>query len=142
MKHYVEPLEISENRLGPDDHAVGETLNMMGFLQAKNRRIGRCSRITLGRTSNTKVARGQNKSFQNAKNIGNVHREKQDCDLSMECYEECLRIRRAELGNGHEKVADALIALGNAMCDLEFDEEAMDSFKEGTSNEQVNTFPM
>jgi tetratricopeptide (TPR) repeat protein len=64
------------------------------------------------------------------KNIGNVHREKAELELAIECYEECLRIRRAQLGPDHEKVADGLIAMGNILNDMQRNEEAMQSYQE------------
>ena len=70
------------------------------------------------------------------KNIGNVHREKAEHELAIECYEECLRIRRSELGDLHEKVADALIAMGNVQSDMELADEAMRSYREGMQNGQ------
>ena len=54
----------------------------------------------------------------------------QELELAIECYEECLRIRRAELGLDHEKVADALIAMGNIHSDMQRTEEAMQSYQE------------
>merc|ERR1712113_479929 len=63
------------------------------------------------------------------KNIGNVHREKEELELAIECYKECLRIRRAEPGL-EEKVADALIAMGNIQSDMQRTEEAMQSYQE------------
>ena len=58
-------------------------------------------------------------------------REKQEHELAMDYFEECLHIRRTELGNDHEKVADALIAMGNVQSDMGKTREAMQSYKEG-----------
>jgi tetratricopeptide (TPR) repeat protein len=63
--------------------------------------------------------------------------EKQEFALALECYEACLRIQRAELGDGNEKVADALIAMGNVQSDLDWAQEALDSYKEALAIRNV-----
>ena len=135
-----ESLSIRKFQLGDDSKEVGDTLNMMGFLQAKRGELDDALALLWDALRIRKLQDDNIKVSETLNNIGNVHREKQEYDLSIECYEECLRIRRAELGDGHEKVADALIALGNVQSDLEYNEEAMDSFKEGTLNTPVIEF--
>jgi tetratricopeptide (TPR) repeat protein len=61
------------------------------------------------------------------KNIGNVHREKHEPELAVECYEESLRTRLTELGTDHEKVADAL--MGNVESDMQHTDDAMRSYQ-------------
>jgi tetratricopeptide (TPR) repeat protein len=126
-----ESLSIRKFQLGDDAKDVGDTLNMMGFLQAKRGEHDDALSLLWDALRIRKLQGDNVKVSETLNNIGNVHREKQEYDLSIECYEECLRIRRAELGDEHEKVADALIALGNVQSDLEYNEEAMDSYKEG-----------
>merc|ERR1712048_1215088 len=64
------------------------------------------------------------------KNIGDVHKKEDRFDLATECYDECLRIRRHELGNSNEQVADALVAMGKVQQEMERFEEAKQNFKE------------
>ena len=135
-----ESLSIRKFQLGDDSKEVGDTLNMMGFLQAKRGEWDDALALLWDALRIRKLQEDNIKVSETLNNIGNVHREKQEYDLSIECYEECLRIRRAELGDGHEKVADALIALGNVQSDLEYNEEAMDSFKEGSWSSLASLF--
>lgn len=65
-----------------------------------------------------------------------MHREKQDHKMAVECYEECLRIRRTELGDDHEKVWQgqtllSRFAIGNIRSDMEMTEDAMRAYDEG-----------
>ena len=71
-----------------------------------------------------------------------MHREKAEHELAIECYEECLRIRRSELGDLHEKVADALIAMGNVQSDMELADEAMRSYREGKCLARLRPWPV
>lgn len=128
-----ESLSIRKFQFGDDAKDVGDTLNMMGFLQAKRGELDDALSLLWDALRIRKLHEDHVKVSETLNNIGNVHREKQEYDLAIECYEECLRIRRAELGDEHEKVADALIAMGNVQSDLDYTEEAMDSYKEGTT---------
>lgn len=126
-----ESLSIRKFQLGDDAKEVGDTLNMMGFLQAKRGELDDALSLLWDALRIRKLQDDHIKVSETLNNIGNVHREKQEFDLSLECYEECARIRRAELGDSSEKVADALIAIGNVQSDMDFTEDAMDSYKEG-----------
>lgn len=128
-----ESLSIRKFQLGDDAKDVGDTLNMMGFLQAKRGELDDALSLLWDSLRIRKLLSDHVKVSETLNNIGNVHREKQEFDLAIECYEECLRIRRAELGDEHEKVADALIAKGIVQSDMEYNDEAMDSYKEGTT---------
>jgi tetratricopeptide (TPR) repeat protein len=105
---------------------------MMGFLQAKRGELDDALSLLWDALRIRKLQQDNVKVSETLNNIGNVHREKQEYELAIECYEECLRIRRAELGNESAKVADALIAMGNVQSDMDYTDDAMDSYKEGT----------
>lgn len=130
LQCFEEALTIRKARLGADAKEVGDTLNMMGFLQAKRGELDSALTLLWDALRIRKTHKDDVKVSETLKNIGNVHREKQEHELAVECYEECLRIRRSELGDDHEKVADALIAIGNVRSDMENIEEAMRAYKE------------
>lgn len=114
----------------PRHHRVGDTLNLIGFLKAKR---GDSEEALLMLWEALKIRKKQEDNINASEtlyNIGNVHREKQDHKVAIQCYEECLRIRRAELGDEHEKVADSLIALGNVYGDMKKNEEAMQAYQD------------
>ena len=71
------------------------------------------------------------KEAETLKNIGNVHRERNEFELALEHYDDCLSIRIAELGRDNECVADALMSLGNVKSDMELHEDALSTYKEG-----------
>ena len=127
---FEESLSIRRFQLGEDSKEVGDTLNMMGFLKAKRGELDDALTLLWDALRIRKLQEDHVKVSETLKNIGNVHREKQEQELAVECYEECLRIRRAELGTEHEKVADALIAMGNVQSDMERLDEAMRSYQE------------
>ena len=127
---FEESLSIRRFQLGEDSKEVGDTLNMMGFLKAKRGELDDALTLLWDALRIRKLQEDHVKVSETLKNIGNVHREKQEQELAVECYEECLRIRRAELGPEHEKVADALIAMGNVQSDMERTDEAMRSYQE------------
>uniref|UniRef100_A0A7S1UWN8 NB-ARC domain-containing protein n=1 Tax=Grammatophora oceanica TaxID=210454 RepID=A0A7S1UWN8_9STRA len=130
LQCFEEALSIRRARLGEEAKEVGDTLNMMGFLQAKRGELDSALTLLWDALRIRKTHKDDVKVSETLKNIGNVHREKQEHDLAVECYEECLRIRRSELGDDHEKVADALIAIGNVRSDLEQIEQAMEAYNE------------
>ena len=102
---FEESLNIRKVQLGLEAKEVGDTLNMMGFLQAKRGELDDALSLLWDALKIRKLQEDHVKVSETLKNIGNVHREKQEHGLAIECYEECLRIRRSELGDGHEKVA-------------------------------------
>jgi tetratricopeptide (TPR) repeat protein len=128
---FEESLNIRKVQLGLDAKEVGDTLNMMGFLQAKRGELDDALSLLWDALRIRKLQDDHVKVSETLKNIGNVHREKQEHELAIECYEECLRIRRSELGDVHEKVADSLIAMGNVQSDMELADDAMRSYREG-----------
>ena len=130
LQCFEETLAIRKARLGDDAKEVGDTLNMMGFLQAKRGELDSALTLLWDALRIRKTHKDDVKVSETLKNIGNVHREKQEHELAVECYEEGLRIRRSELGDDHEKVADALIAIGNVRSDMENIDEAMRAYKE------------
>lgn len=103
---------------------------MMGFLKAKRGDLEEALTILWDALRIRKKHKDKIKVSETLNNIGNVHREKEDYNVAVQCYQECLRIRRAELGDRHEKVADSLIALGNVYGDMKKTEEGMQAYQE------------
>jgi len=130
---FEESLAIRKSQLGPDAKEVGVTLNMMGFLQAKRGELDDALPLLWGALRIRKLQEDHVKVSDTLKHIGDVHRKKQEHELAMECYKECLRIRQSELGDGHKKVADALVAMGNVQSEMELADEAMRCYQEGGS---------
>jgi tetratricopeptide (TPR) repeat protein len=131
LQCFEEALSIRQYQLGDDAKEVGDTLNMMGFLQAQRGELDEALSLLWDALRIRKLLNDRIKVSETLKNIGNVHREKQEYELAIECYEECLRIRRSELGDDHEKVADALIAIGNVQSDVGNSDDAMRSYEDG-----------
>jgi len=131
LECFEESLSIRQFQLGEDAKEVGDTLNIMGFLMAQTGELEEALALLWDALRIRKLREDHIKVSETLKNIGNVHREKREYELAIECYEECLRIRRAELGDDHEKVADALIAMGNAQGDLGSNNDAMRSYEGG-----------
>ena len=127
---FEESLRIRKAQLGESAKEVGDTLNMMGFLQAQRGELDSALTFLLEALRIRKLDNSDVKISETLKNIGNVHREKLDHELAIECYEECLRIRRRELGDDHGKVADTLIAIGNVCSDMEHVDDAIRVYHE------------
>jgi len=130
LQCFEEALSIRKYNLGDDAKEVGDTLNMMGYLQAQQGELNDAISLLWEALRIRKLHEDPVKVSETLKNIGNVHREKQEFELAVECYDEVLRIRRTELGDNHEKLADALVAMGNVQGDMNSNEEAMESYKE------------
>jgi len=129
---FVEALSIRRFQIGEDSIEVGDTLNMMGFLKAKRGELDDALTLLWDALRIRKLQDDHMKVSETLKNIGNVHREKEELELALECYEESLRIRRIELGQDHEKVADVLVAIGNAYSENPLHtQQAKTAFQEG-----------
>lgn len=127
-------LEIRKAQLGLKSEEVGDTLNMMGFLQAKRGDLEQSLLLLENALSIRKALGEEVKAAETLQNLGDTHRENHEFDQAVESYSECLQIRRFELGDDHEKVADSLMAMGLALADMEYNEEAMRSYKEGKAS--------
>eukprot|EP00536_Pseudo-nitzschia_multiseries_P008540 jgi/Psemu1/198330/e_gw1.217.66.1 len=134
---FVEALSIRRYQLGNDSKEVGDTLNMMGFLKAKSGERDDALTLLWEALQIRKFQQDHVKVSETLKNIGNVHKEKEELQLAIDCYKECLRIRKTELGPKHEKVADTLIAMGNIQSDMKKMKEAMKSYQEAL---KIRTF--
>merc|ERR1712176_487611 len=87
LKCLIEALNIRRFHLGEDSVEVGDTLNMMGFLKAKRGELD--DALTLLWDA-LKIRKQQDniKVADTLKNIGSVHKDKEEFELAIECYEE------------------------------------------------------
>lgn len=131
LQCFEESLSIRKFNLGDDAKEVGDTLNMMGSLQAQRDELDDAISLLWEALRIRKHHKDNVKVSETLKNIGNVHREKREYELAIECYDNCLKIRRSELGDNHEKVAEALIAMGIVHGDMNSSTDAMECYKEG-----------
>ena len=129
---FDETWNIQTLKLGPDAMEVGDTSNMMGLAQTK-RGVELDDALTLywDALRIRRLHEEPVKVAETLKNLGDTHAAKDENELAMECYKECLRIRQRELGDRHEEVADVLIAVGDTHSQLDSFEEAMHSYHEG-----------
>jgi len=128
---FVEALSIRRHALGEESMEVGDTLNMMGFLKAKRGELDDALTLLWDALKIRKQQDDNIKVADTLKNIGSVHKDKEEFELAIECYEECLRIRRNDLGSEHEKVADILISMGDAYREIPLQiDEARNSYQE------------
>ena len=130
LKHLEESLAIRKARLGNNAMEVGDTLNMMGSIEAKRGKLDHALELLSKALRIRKANNNDVKISETLKNIGNVQREKRQYELAVECYENCLRLRRNKLGDDHDKVADALIAIGNVQNDMNNIDKATRSYQE------------
>lgn len=109
----------------------GDAYNLMGFIEMKNGNENGAL-VRLSDALRVRRALGNRvKEAETLKNIGNVHRERNNLRLAMEQYEECLAILTEEQGRDSESVVDVLIAMGSIMSDMNFDEDAISHYKNG-----------
>ena len=131
-------LIMNQTALGTDHPIVGDIQHSLGLVQIEYGKyetacmtLWEAQRI---RKLNTDLV-GAADSLQE---IGKVHRQGGRAELALDCYGECLRVRRAELGDDNLKVADAYCDLGNTEGDLGRNTDALQHFKNGKL--QIDTF--
>ena len=79
---FEESLNIRKEQRGLDAKEVGDTLNMMGFLQAKRGELDDALSLLWDALRIRKLQDDHVKVSETLKNIGNVHREKQEHELA------------------------------------------------------------
>lgn len=131
LGHFARCLVIRVQLHGEDHPSVADTYDIMGFVEAKQGDLD----VALKRLANalkTRRAVGDKlKEADTLVNIGNLHREKNEFDLALQNYDDCLNIRIAELGRHNQSVADIFMALGNVQSDMSKPEKALSHYREG-----------
>jgi len=123
-------LQVRRQNFGNDHELVGDCLNIMGFIESKKGEHD----IALQLLDEALEIRQNNgdtlKAADTMKNIGNIHKERKEYVAALDCYDDCLKWRKRELGLNDEQVADAQLALGNVYSDMGQNEEALHCFSE------------
>mmetsp|Transcript_33560 Transcript_33560/g.37111 ORF Transcript_33560/g.37111 Transcript_33560/m.37111 type:complete len:108 (+) Transcript_33560:400-723(+) len=88
-----EALIIRKACLSRDAQEIGDTLNMIGFLQVQRGEFEKALTLLWDALHIRKKHKDHMKVSDTLKNIGNVHSEKKDHKLAVECYEKCVSIR-------------------------------------------------
>ncbi|KAL7470720.1 hypothetical protein ACHAXS_010979, partial [Conticribra weissflogii] len=115
---------------GETHPSVGDTYNMMGFVEANNGNLDESLRCLENALKVRKMLGDRLKEAETLLNIGHVHREKDQFELAVENYDDCISIRIAELGANDATVAEAHMALGNVKSDMKLLDEALSSYNE------------
>jgi len=109
---------------------VGDTYNMLGFVEAKNGNLDGSLRCLENALKVRQMLGDRLKEAETLLNIGHVHREKDQFELAIEHYDDCMSIRIAALGSNDATVAEAYMALGNVKSDMKRLDEALSSYNE------------
>lgn len=109
----------------------GDAYNLMGFVETKN---GNHEDAMERFSDALRVRRALGNRLQEAetlKNMGNLWREKNEYNLAIDLYEECLGIITEEDGRDSESIIDVLIAMGNVASDMNLHDDAISHYKNG-----------
>ena len=134
LTFFQKALDIRVGIHGEADSSVRDTHSIMGFTDAVSGDLDGALRKLADALRVSQLLGDRLKEAETLSNIGNVHREKEEWELALEHYDNCMSIRIAELGHDHESVADALMAIGNVKSDLSKHEDAVNSYKDGESS--------
>ena len=122
---------IQKVACGPQSKEVAASANLIGFVQARRGKLEEAIQF-LEEAYQIRLGMGDLvKTSESLMNLGNVYREKEDYDMALECYNECLKIRKMGMGDKHEKVACALVGIGNVKLEQEEHSEARRNFETG-----------
>ena len=125
-------LAVRQEKLGPMDGAVGDTLNTIGFLQLRMGNIsGQEALDPLTKALEIRRAVGnKSKVVSTLQNIASVYKKRKQYDSCMETHAEILAVRQEEFGTDDARVADAWINLGNIQTSVGRLVEATVSYEE------------
>lgn len=118
---------------GEAHSSVGDTYDMMGFVEAKNGNLDTALRRLTEGLKVRKSVGDRLKEADTLNNIGNLHRERNEFELALQHYDECLDIKASVLGKNDQSLADVLMAKGNVKSDMEKPQEALEHYREGES---------
>jgi len=134
LTFFQKALDIRVGIHGEADPSVRDTHSIMGFIEAVRGDLDGALRKLADALRVSQLLGDRLKEAETLSNIGNVHREKEEWELALEHYDNCMSIRIAELGHDHESVADVLMSIGNVRSDMSKHKDAVQSYKEGESN--------
>ena len=134
LTFFQKALDIRVEIHGETDSSVRDTHSIMGFTDAASGDLDGALRKLADALRVSQLLGDRLKEAETLSNIGNVHREKEEWELALEHYDDCMSIRIAELGRDHESVAGVLMAMGNVKSDMNKEEDAVKCYKDGESN--------
>lgn len=124
LESVEEARNIQKETCGPTSKEFAASANLMGFIQSRRGKLVSAIDLLQEAYQIRISLRDLIKASESLMNMGNVYRTKKECEKALESYNECLMIRRAELGDGHEKVASVLVGIANVKYDQDRYEEA------------------
>ena len=128
---FAKSLVVRVELHGEAHPAVGDAYDMMGFVEAKNGDLDTALRRLNDGLKVRKSLGDQLKEADTLINIGNLHRERNEFELALQRYDDCLNIRISEMGRNNQSVADVLMALGNVQSDMDNPQDALSHYREG-----------
>jgi tetratricopeptide (TPR) repeat protein len=125
-------LIIRQEKLGPMDSAVGDTLNTIGFLQLKMGNIGgRDALDPLMEALEIRRSVGnKGKVVSTLQNILSLYKKRKDYDSCIEVNADILAVRLDDFGPTHERVAEAWLNLGTVQASAGKFFDARESYEE------------
>ena len=124
-------LVMNQTHLGMDHPLVGDIQHSLGLVQIE---YGKYETAAMTLWEAQRIRKLNNDlvgAADSLQQIGKVHRQGGRVELALDCCGECLRVRRAELGDDHLKVANAYCDLGHIEGDLGRNTDALQHFKNG-----------
>ena len=124
-------LIMNQSTLGLDHPMVGDIQHTLGLVQIEYGKYETACMTLWDAQRIRKLNLDLVGAADSLQEIGKVHLAGGRTELALDCFGECLRVRRAELGDHDLKVAFTYIDLGNVESDLGRKEDACDHFKNG-----------
>ena len=131
LGHLARCLVMRVQLHGEENSDVADTYDMLGFVEAKKGDFD----VALKRLTNSlKVRKAVGDKLKEADtllNLGNLYKGRKEFESACQHYDDCLKIRKSELGEVHQSVADILMELGNVQSDMENPDIAVSHYREG-----------
>lgn len=129
MECFEDCLKIQQSVLPDDDQRVGDSLNILGVVKTKAGFSQEGIRTLWEALRVRKLNDDLEKVSDTLNNIGNVHKEREEYDLALNCYQESLMFRKKHLGGSHIKVADSNFNIGIVYDKMGNQEQALTCYK-------------
>mmetsp|Transcript_28020 Transcript_28020/g.59757 ORF Transcript_28020/g.59757 Transcript_28020/m.59757 type:complete len:1770 (+) Transcript_28020:1-5310(+) len=130
LVYFAKALVMRVNLHGDAHSVVGDIYDMMGFVEAKNGELDSALLLLTDALKTRKSVGDRLKEADTLINIGNLHRERNEFEMALQRYDDCLNIRISELGRNSQSVADVLMAIGNVHSDMGNPQDTLSSYRE------------
>ena len=130
---FVEGLECRQATVGPDNPLCGNSFHLLGVVSRKGGDGDRALHFLLDALHVRKSLTDKSHTIETLKEIGHVHRQLQDPESAIGCYEKCLEILIDQFGESDVQLCDTLISLGHVKKDLEKVDDAQECYKRALS---------